>query len=64
MKHEVAQVRPGRKVSIDFMKMDLQSFKSTSDFTRAFKERQLPLDILINNAGIGFIPKSKCKGII
>ena len=61
MKHEAAQIRPGKDVSIDFMKLDLQSFRSTKSFTEAFKERELSLDILINNAGIGFIPKSECK---
>ena len=59
MRREAAQIRPGKDINVEFMKMDLKSFRSTKDFTTAFRDRNLPLDILINNAGIGFIPKSE-----
>ena len=37
--------------NIEFMKLDLSSFDSTKEFVVSFKEKQLPLHILINNAG-------------
>ncbi len=41
------------------MRLDLGSIQSTKDFVRAFKEKNLPLHILINNAGIALLPFSK-----
>ncbi len=43
------------------MRLDLGSIQSTKDFVRAFKEKNLPLHIviLINNAGVAWIPYSK-----
>ena len=38
--------------SVDFMKLDLGSLKSIQTFAKNFKEKGLPLHILINNAGI------------
>ena len=37
--------------NIEFMKLDLSSFNSTKEFVVSFKEKGLPLHILINNAG-------------
>ncbi|CAK4217044.1 unnamed protein product [Aphanomyces euteiches] len=37
---------------VDFMELDLMSLKSVQTFTEAFKARNLPLHILVNNAGV------------
>lgn len=47
---EVKEEFPDAKV--DFMKLDLGSLKSVQTFAKNFKEKELPLHILINNAGI------------
>ena len=49
------------------MHLDLASFQSTKDFTVAFKEKNLPLHLLINNAGLAWSPYSefdRCVGRI
>ena len=43
---------PDKEIDVEFMKLDLASFKSVKDFTIAFKEKNLPLNLLVNNAGI------------
>ena len=52
MKQEINELHPDKSVTIEFMILDLASFRSTKDFTVAFKEKNLPLHILINNAGL------------
>jgi retinol dehydrogenase-12 len=37
--------------NIEFMKLDLSSLKSVREFVSQFKEKNLPLHVLINNAG-------------
>jgi len=39
------------------MKLDLCDFSSVREFARAFKDLQIPLHILINNAGVMNVPK-------
>lgn len=46
-------------VKIEFLPLDLSSFQSTTDFIQAFKEKNLPLHILINNAALCGTPYSK-----
>ena len=58
MKQEINELHPDKSVTIEFMTLDLGSFRSTKDFTVAFKEKNLPLHILINNAGIALHPQS------
>lgn len=58
MKDEVSRDHPDCSVNVDQMQLDLSSFRSTKQFTVEFKERALPLHILINNAGIGMPPHS------
>ncbi len=48
-----------KDLKVEFMRLDLGSIQSTKDFVRAFKEKNLPLHILINNAGIALLPYSK-----
>ena len=48
-----------KEVKLEYLPLDLSSFQSTTDFVRAFKEKNLPLHILVNNAGIAFPPYSE-----
>jgi len=57
MKQEISELHPDKSVTIEFMLLDLGSFRSTKDFTLEFKEKNLPLHILINNAGIFGLPR-------
>ena len=66
MRQEASRIEPGKAIDVEFMKLDLSSFKSVKDFTVAFKEKNIPLHILINNAGIFHAPFSKliCGGLV
>ena len=46
-------------IKVEYLPLDLSSFQSTIDCVRAFKEKNLPLHILINNAAIAFTPYSE-----
>ena len=46
-------------VQLEFMLLDLSSFQSTKQFTEAFKQKNLPLDILVNNAAVAYVPQSE-----
>ena len=62
MKQEVkSELQPDKEITVEFMRLDLASFQSTKDFIRAFKEKNLPLNILINNAGLVWPPFSMCS---
>ena len=52
MKQEIAKEYPDKEVKLEYMLVDLGSFRSVKDFTVAFREKNLPLHVLINNAGI------------
>uniref|UniRef100_A0A7S2ZQD8 Protochlorophyllide reductase n=1 Tax=Rhodosorus marinus TaxID=101924 RepID=A0A7S2ZQD8_9RHOD len=54
---EIRKLMPDAKV--DFMKVDLSSFKSIKEFVSAYQEKKLPLHLLINNAGVADTPHSK-----
>ena len=47
------------EVKVEYILLDLASFQSTKECVRIFKERDLPLHILVNNAAVGGIPYSK-----
>ena len=57
LREEVGVEFPGREITVEFMPLDLSSFQSTQQFITAFKERNLPLHILINNAGVALVPQ-------
>ena len=59
MKEEVHQEHPEKQLTVEYMQLDLASFQSTKDFTIAFKEKNLPLHLLINNAGVAWVPYSE-----
>ena len=48
-----------KELNVEFLPLDLASFQSTKEFVRLFKEKNLPLHILINNAGVALPPFSK-----
>ena len=56
LKEEVGIEFPEKSVTIEIMLLDLGSFRSTKDFTVAFREKDLPLHILVNNAGVAWLP--------
>ena len=52
MKEELGIEYPDKSVTIEWVLCDLSSFRSVKEFVTAFKERNLPLSLLINNAGV------------
>lgn len=53
MKEEGLAVGVNRELNVEFMKLDLASLESTKNFVESFKQKNLPLHVLICNAGIG-----------
>ncbi|CAI9273375.1 unnamed protein product [Lactuca saligna] len=49
-------IKHNEKAKIDVLELDLSSLKSIKTFSHSFKALNLPLNILINNAGIMFCP--------
>ena len=41
---------------LEFMKLDLSSFAATKKFADDFKKKHKSLHILVNNAGIAYVP--------
>ena len=58
MKQEVGE---GKELKVEYLLVDLASFASVKDFVKTFKEKNLPLHILINNAGIAWVPYSELQ---
>ena len=56
---EVCSGNDGKQVRLEFMHLDLASLSSAKAFAVAFQEKNLPLHILINNAGIAWVPLGK-----
>ena len=54
----------GEEVKIEYLPLDLVSFQSTKECVGLFKERNLPLHILINNAAVAGIPFSESSRIL
>uniref|UniRef100_A0A7N0TYP7 Short-chain dehydrogenase TIC 32, chloroplastic-like n=1 Tax=Kalanchoe fedtschenkoi TaxID=63787 RepID=A0A7N0TYP7_KALFE len=54
VKKAICKEIPGAK--IDVMEMDLSSMASVKNFVAQFKSKGLPLNLLINNAGISYTP--------
>ena len=57
MKEEEAAA--GKELNLEVMKLDLGSLESTKNFIENFKQKNLPLHILICNAGISMAPFGK-----
>ena len=49
------------RANISVMKLDLSSLTSITQFTSIFKKKFKRLDILMNNAGIMFVPYGKTE---
>ncbi len=52
MREEVGAEFPGKTVEVEFLPLDLSSYQSTREFVSAFRSKNLPLHILVNNAGV------------
>jgi len=64
IKEEVTKSDPNIKledIKIEFMELDLSSLNSVRNFVKEFKSRDLPLHLLINNAGIMNTPYGKTQ---
>ena len=55
MRTEVSETQPDKTINVEFMRLDLSSLKSVKQFIVDFKQRNLPLHLLINNAGIALV---------
>ena len=56
MTEEVSREHPDKSISVEFMTLDLASLRSVKRFTEDYKQKGLPLHLLINNAGIAYVP--------
>ena len=56
MTEEVSREHPDKSITVDFMPLDLASLQSVKRFTEEYKQKGLPLHLLINNAGIAYMP--------
>lgn len=58
----VAKIREEhREAKVEFETLDLGSVRSVRYFVQCFKERNLPLNILVNNAGIMLVPEGRTE---
>lgn len=58
----VARIREEHsEAKVEFKTLDLGSSKSIRQFAQSFKERNLPLNILVNNAGIMLVPEGRTE---
>uniref|UniRef100_A0A8C6T0P7 Dehydrogenase/reductase X-linked n=1 Tax=Neogobius melanostomus TaxID=47308 RepID=A0A8C6T0P7_9GOBI len=58
----VAKIREEhREAKVEFITLDLGSMQSVRHFVQCFKERNLPLNILVNNAGIMLVPEGRTE---
>ena len=46
-------------MNVELMRLDLASLESTKNFIENFKQKNLPLHMLICNAGIAMVPHGK-----
>ena len=49
----------GIEMKVELMKLDLSSLQSTKQFIEDFKQKNLPLHLLICNAGIAMVTYGK-----
>uniref|UniRef100_A0A3B4ZDT4 Dehydrogenase/reductase SDR family member on chromosome X-like n=1 Tax=Stegastes partitus TaxID=144197 RepID=A0A3B4ZDT4_9TELE len=48
-------------IIVEFKKLDLASLQSVRQFAQSFKERDLPLNILVNNASVMLVPEGRTE---
>ena len=58
MRGEVAEEHPDKTINVEFMSLDLASLQSVRKFIEDYKQKELPLHLLINNAGMGLLGQS------
>ena len=56
MKQEVGEEK---ELKVEYLILDLASFASVKDFIKTFREKDLPLHILVNNAAVAWVPFSE-----
>ena len=61
MTEEVSREHPDKSISVEFMPLDLASLRSVKRFTEDYKQKGLPLHLLINNAAIALLQPSECQ---
>nr|XP_057938288.1 dehydrogenase/reductase SDR family member on chromosome X-like isoform X2 [Doryrhamphus excisus] len=49
------------EAKVEFQKLDLASLQSVRQFVQSFKARDLPLNILVNNAGVMLVPEGRTQ---
>jgi len=54
----------GSKTQVEYMKLDLSEFSTIPEFVKKFQELNIPLHILVNNAGLMACPQSTIQGEI
>ena len=59
MTEEVSREHPDKSISVEFMPLDLASLQSVKRFTEDYKQKGLPLHLLINNAGIANVHEGR-----
>ena len=59
MHGEVSQEHPDKTINVEFMSLDLSSLQSAKKFIENYKQKGLPLHLLINNAGIAIVTEGK-----
>ncbi|XP_070832286.1 polyprenol dehydrogenase [Chaetodon trifascialis] len=50
-----------KEAKVEFTKLDLASLQSVRQFVQSFKERDLPLHVLVNNAGVMLVPEGRTE---
>ncbi|XP_041663390.1 dehydrogenase/reductase SDR family member on chromosome X-like isoform X2 [Cheilinus undulatus] len=50
-----------KEAKVEFMKLDLASLQSVRQFVQRFREQDLPLNILVNNAGVMLVPEGRTE---
>ncbi|XP_008289036.1 dehydrogenase/reductase SDR family member on chromosome X-like [Stegastes partitus] len=50
-----------KEAKVEFKKLDLASLQSVRQFAQSFKERDLPLNILVNNASVMLVPEGRTE---
>lgn len=59
VKEEILKEVPNAK--LDIIKLDLSDFNSIDEFTKETREKYSSIDVLVNNAGVYFMPKVLTK---
>ena len=53
--------KESKKPNVEYMHLDLESLENTKQFIENYKSKGYPLNVMVVNAGIAFIPKGDIK---